>query len=584
MDLLSDDLLRAPVNMYDKLRARSERGTAQQLQLAFLQHQLGKQAEVSASLSQLKPEAMEDNLGWQTLWYFLRGATASKDGQYEAATTALQTARAHAKAHGNRRLWVLSTQELAFNEALQERFEDAFTLLQDAYNTTAPQQHFELALIEQTLGGVNSYADNYAQALAYYQQALKRYQSLAYPTYIAETLQGIAATFRYQQEWDLALEAYEDYGRALTFQESVGSRFYYHYGKSLTFASSQRCQQALGEIAVALSLSGPLDYVGELFKKQASCAAQIGELALAEDALRNARQILTRSTGLDDTLWHAELIKIESDIALAAGDADRALTLFKRFHDVTQRLHIHKNSERVLALKSALDSARKDAQIEQLTQQAELQSLQLIANEAERQRSMLLMGGAVLILLLLIALFFYQRRRARLLYQLSVHDPLTNVFNRRHAIAIIEEWLNRSSHQHGGFCVLMIDIDHFKSINDTYGHGVGDELLVAISATLTSSLRPSDVLARFGGEEFILLLPRTQIKDAKTLAERVCVDVAQTFIENVRGERLNRTASIGLTNVTTTSDTLHDILSRADSAMYEAKAQGRNRVCVASVM
>jgi diguanylate cyclase (GGDEF)-like protein len=581
--IVTSELLTQPVEHYRKLsvKTNSSNSIADILQLAMTQHLLGLNSQLHNTLQSIKAPMVSQNSEWQSIYHFLVGANASKNAKYEQATKSLRLSKNLAKQINSPRLWVLATQELAFNEALQERFEQAFVLLQDAYLEAQKYQgEFELALVEQTLGGVYSYTDNYEQANKHYQQALTRYQSLQIPTYIAETLLGIATTLRHQQKWSEALQAYDNYQLAIAFQGSLGNAFYYHYGKGITLALSGRCVEASADIEAAVKAQGPRDYLGELYKKKAVCATQKGLIVEAKKALTDAKTIISTTPELIDTLWYTELLLIESDIARASGNLSLALDLFSQYHLDNARLQARKSSDNLFSLKSTLESERKDAQILQLQQQAELQSLQLIAKTNQEHKSLLVIGCAVLLLLLLIGFIFFQRRKTQLLYDLSTHDQLTKLFNRRHAITMLENWLEQHRFAQQDFSVMMIDIDNFKLINDSHGHAVGDELLVAVAQAALSVLRPSDVLARFGGEEFICILPRTKTDEAQVIAERIRKKIAITQVTFNDEQVLKRTASIGVTYVKPTDKHIKTILERADRAMYSAKESGRNQVCV----
>jgi diguanylate cyclase (GGDEF)-like protein len=581
--ILTSELLTKPVAHYRQLSSttNSSSSVADALQRAISEHLLGLNSQLQNTLEGLQPSMVSQNSESQSIYHFLLGANASKNAEYEQATKSLRLSKDLAKQINSPRLWVLATQELAFNEALQERYEQAFVLLHDAYLEAQKYQgEFELALVEQTLGGVYSYTDNYEQANRYYQQALVRYQSLQMPTYIAETLLGMATTFRHQQKWPEALQAYDNYQLALAFQGSLGNAFYYHYGKGITLALSGRCVEASVEISAAVKAQGPRDYLGELYKKKAICDTQKGLIAEAHKALTDAKAIIDTTPELTDTLWHAELLLIESNIARASGNLPLALDLFNQYHLDTMRLQARKSSDSLLSLKSTLESERKDAQIRQLQQQAELQSLQLKAKTSQEQKSLLIIGCIALLLLLLLGFIFFQRRKTQLLYNLSTHDQLTKLFNRRHAITMLDNWLKQHRRAQHTFSVMMIDIDHFKLINDSHGHAVGDQLLVAVAQAALSVLRPSDVLARFGGEEFICILPRTKADEAKVIAERIRIKIASTHITFNDGQTLKRTASIGITHVTSKDKHINTILERADKAMYRAKKLGRDQIYV----
>jgi two-component system cell cycle response regulator len=126
---------------------------------------------------------------------------------------------------------------------------------------------------------------------------------------------------------------------------------------------------------------------------------------------------------------------------------------------------------------------------------------------------------------------------------------------------------------------LVIDIDHFKKINDSFGHGVGDEVLREFAVRLASNVRAIDLPVRYGGEEFVVIMPDTRLKDAQRIAERVRLHVAGSPFRVMGGdELLSVTISIGVAASHGGADTPQALLRRADEALYEAKAQGRNRV------
>ena len=159
-------------------------------------------------------------------------------------------------------------------------------------------------------------------------------------------------------------------------------------------------------------------------------------------------------------------------------------------------------------------------------------------------------------------------------------DPLTNTFNRRHFLELSERKIKRTLTSHGQASFLLFDLDHFKKINDEHGHIIGDQVLQGIAQACSKHLRPNDVLGRFGGEEFVILLPETKLEDAKNIAERLRLLIEETPIKTDIGS-VNTTISIGLAIKEKTSImSVDQLLSRADRAMYRAKQTGRNRVII----
>ncbi len=165
------------------------------------------------------------------------------------------------------------------------------------------------------------------------------------------------------------------------------------------------------------------------------------------------------------------------------------------------------------------------------------------------------------------------------LARLLTTDHLTGVTNRAHFFEIAESEVARSARHDRALSLVMLDADHFKRINDTAGHQAGDEVLRRIASEANALRRRSDVVARLGGEEFVLLLPSTTAGEATVVAERLRVAVEQALIETAVGQ-LKATISLGVASLGDENKTLQDLLAAADHALYEAKQAGRN--CVRS--
>jgi diguanylate cyclase (GGDEF)-like protein len=165
------------------------------------------------------------------------------------------------------------------------------------------------------------------------------------------------------------------------------------------------------------------------------------------------------------------------------------------------------------------------------------------------------------------------------LAELAVTDALTGVHNRRHFMMRASEELKRCRRHKHSFGLLMIDADHFKRINDTLGHPQGDRVLVAIARTVRETLRETDLVARFGGEEFVVGLPETTLDHAAYVAEKL-----RSAIEACVVEGMDRpfTVSIGVCAYPASKpESVEEMLELADAALYQAKTNGRNRVEIA---
>jgi len=168
---------------------------------------------------------------------------------------------------------------------------------------------------------------------------------------------------------------------------------------------------------------------------------------------------------------------------------------------------------------------------------------------------------------------------ARLFYevqQLAILDDLTGVFNRRHLLELSEREFRRAQRFGRKLSLVMMDIDHFKRVNDTHGHPVGDEVLKIIAERCQQNIRNVDVLGRVGGEEFVILLPETVLSEAVQITERLCSQIGDYPIETSIGS-VNLTASFGIACYSPDVEDLYALLRNADIALYSAKRNGRNR-------
>lgn len=171
-----------------------------------------------------------------------------------------------------------------------------------------------------------------------------------------------------------------------------------------------------------------------------------------------------------------------------------------------------------------------------------------------------------------------RKAHERRLRELAITDGLTRLWNRRHFLEMSVQVLQRARREQESLSVLLLDIDHFKCVNDSHGHAAGDAALQAVAFTLPQCLRASDLWCRWGGEEFAIVLANTSPQDAAVVSERVRAAIEALEVVH-EGRRLRVTASLGLSNWRPHEVTLEPALQRADEALYQAKQTGRNRIC-----
>jgi diguanylate cyclase (GGDEF)-like protein len=166
------------------------------------------------------------------------------------------------------------------------------------------------------------------------------------------------------------------------------------------------------------------------------------------------------------------------------------------------------------------------------------------------------------------------------LANLLTKDHLTGAFNRAHFFNVAEKEFARANRYGHSISIIMLDADHFKHVNDRYGHPVGDEVLKSIVKVAEGVLRPGDTIARFGGEEFVVMLPKSNSLEASVIAERLRSSIEASSVD-AGGEEIKVTVSIGCASMSESRSTLKQLLTSADSALYHAKSMGRN--CIVDI-
>jgi diguanylate cyclase (GGDEF)-like protein len=160
----------------------------------------------------------------------------------------------------------------------------------------------------------------------------------------------------------------------------------------------------------------------------------------------------------------------------------------------------------------------------------------------------------------------------------SLRDGMTGLYNRRFLEEVIDKIMSQANRNKETYSVLMLDVDFFKMVNDTYGHDVGDKVIVALAKVLKSSIRESDLAIRYGGEEFVILLSNATDEGTMQVANKIHSGFAALSFDVGSSETLKKTISIGISKFPTDGDTIWKCIKYADTALYEAKNTGRNKI------
>jgi diguanylate cyclase (GGDEF)-like protein len=369
---------------------------------------------------------------------------------------------------------------------------------------------------------------------------------------------------------------------------------------------------------------GRLDEAREALERGAAVAEQIGQRGTLAD-FRNLLAELAVREGRDEdalALWELVLPAYQTGddqpqlfatyramipVLQRRGQAERALQIALESLQVQEQISSLDMNRRLAVAESESRAREKERQIELLQRDNEIQALRLSEEVTRRSRALWLSASLIVIVLLLALRYRESRRmqrqltevnqdlvssrealalahtelekRAEQLARAAATDPLTGVANRREFIGRFNDYWNDALRRRSELSLVLIDADNFKRINDVYGHAVGDVALCALAHTLQATLRQGTLLARWGGEEFIVVLPGAGDDAAAALGDRLRHAVAAIAREDLPP----LTISIGIASLGGRSlERPEQLFDEADAALYEAKAGGRNRVCIAA--
>lgn len=325
----------------------------------------------------------------------------------------------------------------------------------------------------------------------------------------------------------------------------------------------------LGTVEVSVGLSALLKNLTELFVKPYEFVIKktgFGAQALSEDQIQHAEwrinnHFVIQRSGIDRSVLE--------DIIQDEPTSKTVSTISKRLYEGEDfAVSLMHNARAFLVPFMTVKNIRKET-VGYLVSTQEQNSFGDVRKDAIVS---LILTTSILIVLVLLALnVISTKSKLRLM---AIYDNLTGIYNRHMFLEVFEKELANQSRYDRELSLIMFDIDHFKRINDTYGHGVGDQVLSKLAVLVGDNLRKSDTFARWGGEEFLILLTETDRDSAKSVAESL-----RSRIESHRYDRIQGiTCSFGVTEVREGDSSTNEIIDRADKLLYRAKGEGRNRV------
>ena len=336
--------------------------------------------------------------------------------------------------------------------------------------------------------------------------------------------------------------------------------------------------QLLDRAEAGFAALGDRSNADMLALRRGQAHAGLGRHALALSHYARAAAAMERS---GNQRYLAMLYLARARSLRALGRDREAYADLQRFIDVQAGIAAAERSQQAQLLRNQFESDRRDLETSRLESESALRQRQLDALlQARRwQWTAMALGGVLVVVLL--GLVARQVARMRRLRELAATDPLTGVANRRSIERLGEEAIAEARRHGEPLCVLILDIDHFKRVNDRYGHLTGDEALARVATACGAALRQFDQLGRIGGEEFLVLLPRTELAQARQVAERIRATVEALDFAGIDPD-LRLSISIGVAELREGDPNLRALAERADAALYAAKDAGRNRLVAAA--
>ena len=395
-------------------------------------------------------------------------------------------------------------------------------------------------------------SDDLKAAMQFAKRAYATYKTKNLTSYISTTARIIANIYRAQGNKDQALEYYRE---SLSFAKKTGSKLYEI--KSL--------------IALAATLVGiDTNEAITLLKRSLALSTQIDDKLHMLYAYREIRIAEKLRGHISESLRYAEEEIALTEIIQNERDEDKLALEKAHLHSYKMEMELEMLREKEKLYQ--LELAKKNNEIEIAGQARVISELELSKNKYASIALAFLLAACLTIVLLVYRSFIASKKRNEELDYLAARDPLTNCYNRR----ILFEVMNRDFldlPQIDEYCILMVDIDHFKAVNDTYGHSIGDTVLIGVAKLLQANVRDGDSVARFGGEEFCIILPNTTKEQAIRIAEALRIKVEKAMFDEIPV-----TCSFGVTSIKFNARTPSELIEQADLALYEAKSLGRNQV------
>jgi len=413
------------------------------------------------------------------------------------------------------------------------------------------------------------------KSIEYFQEVLKQNRLLGKKRNEAVVLYNLGRRYEAVKDFTSALESYQASLKIHQELKNTTSEAVLEKALGGLYNLKHQPQKALGFLKKSLQVfeqKGVVKSISQVHIEMAIAYRELKQYTLATQELKKAEAYFGAQASLTQK---RDLAEQQNLLFKDQGVWQEAYKKLKEFKELSDEISEKQKGEQLLRqqLNFETNALRKDNELKEqrLQDSNRIRSLQLVAMFLGA-----LLGFASCVFLI------RQVKLARRMKVLAHTDELTKIANRRHVLTYGEELLTQCREHNLPFSVLLLDIDFFKKVNDTFGHAIGDIVLSKTAQICASALRKGDCIGRFGGEEFLVVLPGSSAKEAAEVAERICTKVAVANLSDIHPE-LRVTISVGAASDLTAAASLEELTAAADEALYHVKHNGRNGVKVVSV-
>jgi len=514
---------------------------------------------------------------------YAKGFAVESLGDYEGAKEAYVSGLEVAESLNDEKNIAMGLINLGALYYLTEHFERALIVFNDALTIANNLQDNELqGYVNTELGILYSYLGKEEKSMRFYQRSYEHYQAAGKISYAYNSLRSIAVNHAQNERYDEAIKLYNE---IISHADKLGNiELMVLVYSGMAWAQLKKDDADPEAAYEYISIASEYAQVSEQHETPVSHAIDRAYIMMEMERYQEALESITEAEKhINDkkrfinTLSRLNTLYLKKEIYFTLEEYEKAYQVQSEYLDYHLSIKKRSNFEAVEELRMRYESEQADLEKKILEQKESLQSLRLVdAKSQVKNRQLFIALVAVFSLILAWFLVKILRGQSQLL-SLSRTDSLTGVANRRRLMQLGMKFFIQAKQQHKTFSLLMLDVDDFKVINDGLGHKHGDRVLKGIAQIGAQALRKDDKFGRFGGEEFIALLPQTNQMQAREVAQRI-VDVIKQYPWKLKN--IDVSVSIGVATLEGDNfATLEDMIKQADVLLYRAKRSGKNQVC-----